>query len=217
MSAVASALPPASRRIVGSSGMRVAIVSLVVLVAAARSAIAQPGQTPPVSVDPSYYQPAPPVLLSSDEQALLARGEISDSQQIGGTVLSLVFGLGVGQAAEGRWSDTGWIFTVGEIGAATAIVVGVSEAFACDGAPRGACGSRNDRGAALAYGGLLVFGGLHVWEIVDAIVGPRRHNDRVRALRARLGQPQPTYGRLAPYVTPTYGGNGGVAGVALTF
>src|SRR5262245_13896284 len=98
-------------------------IGLVVL-GLASSAFAQPGQAPPPPMQPQPWQPQPygysaqpppmQAQLTLDEQYLLDRGYISDSQRIRGGVASLFFGLGLGQAVQGRWTETGWIFTLGE-------------------------------------------------------------------------------------------------------
>src|SRR5436190_11246957 len=109
--------------------MRVVALSVLVLCS---TASAQPGaqpapppQTypaPPVYGPPQPYQPAYAIPLTRDEYALLARGEISDGAQLGGGLAALFFGFGTGQAIQGRWGDTGYIFTLGE-GATTALMI----------------------------------------------------------------------------------------------
>src|SRR5690349_5932967 len=79
---------------------------------------------------PQPYAPAPyayqPQQLTAEEYELLAEGEISEGAHYGGAALSFFFGLGAGQAVQGRWGETGWIFTLGEIGAAGLLFYGVA-------------------------------------------------------------------------------------------
>src|SRR5262245_49064669 len=203
--------------------MRVTMCSLVIVLGVGVAG-AQPGQTPyappppPSGVPAPYaYQPPPQqIMLTEEEHKLLEMGEISDGKHLGGGLAAVFFGYGVGQAVQGRWSDTGWIFTLGEGAATVAFVYGFVDMFAnCP--IDGPC--NNDRGAALFLGGLLAYGVFHVWEVVDAFVVPPRHNRRVRELRARLGYPPvPYYGRLAPYLAPPTGSNdGAIGGVTLRF
>ena len=62
-------------------------------------------------------------------------------------------------------------------------------------------------------GGMLVFAGLRIWEVGDAALGPSLRNQRFDAVRARHPE---TYSVL-PYVVPTLSGNGGIAGIAMSF
>jgi len=201
------------------------VLILALFGARAGAAHAQPGATPPPPA-PSPYAPPPyayppppqPVALSDQDRELLARGEISDGQHLGGGLASFFFGFGLGQAVQGRWSDTGWIFTLGEIGSIGLIIWGADRLVDdCYDSP--SCDNNNEDAGApmLAVGviGLVVF---RAWEIVDAISGPVTHNRKVRDLRMRLGYPPPgTYYGVRPYVAPTAEGDGSVAGIRLAF
>jgi hypothetical protein len=223
------------------------IASLIVLAALASSAAAQPGQTPPgpdpyppppptdpapyaapFSEPPPYvpppraYVPAPyqyqyqPIQLTAEEHKLLERGEISDGAHIGGGIASLALGFGAGQAIQGRWSDTGWIFTLGDTASFVVLFVGISKSFDCFGDIDGGCRADDGADNYIAAGliGFLVF---HTWEVIDAFAGPGSHNRKVRALKAKLGVPQPMYTkRITPYVNKTRDG-GASAGISLRF
>jgi len=60
--------------------------------------------------------------LTYDEYRLLRRGEISERTRFGGILASDLFGLGIGQAMQGRWLETGWLFTFGELATASLLV-----------------------------------------------------------------------------------------------
>src|SRR5690606_6489502 len=81
-----------------------------------------------------YYQPQQPiqVQVTPDEQELLERGFISQGQHVGGGLAAMFIGFGVGQAVQGRWSDKGWIFTIGEGLAIAGLFYGVAHAVGCD-------------------------------------------------------------------------------------
>ncbi|MGE0872803.1 MAG: hypothetical protein AB7P03_29885 [Kofleriaceae bacterium] len=155
-------------------------------------------------------------MLSHAERTLLDRGEISPGQIAGGALASAVLGFGIGQGIEGRWRDSGWIFTIGEGASVLAILVGVSnQQTECEpDEPSAAdCAKDTQRASRIAAAGVI---GLLVFRVIgigDAIVGPTNHNARVRALKARLGQRSVVY---APYFAPVRDG-GSVAGLSVSF
>jgi len=178
----------------------------------------------PVPYPTQGYAPPPqgyvPVQLSRDDAELLQKGEITDTQHAGGVVANVLFGFGVGQAIQGRYGETGWIFTLGELGSLTAMIVGLVQSLddcvASDttfGSGATTCGNR---GTTLLVGGLIGYLGIHIWSIADAITGPSNHNRKVRELRMRLGIPQPMYTRVTPYLSKSRDG-GGTAGVSFRF
>jgi hypothetical protein len=78
------------------------------------------------------------------------------------------------------------------------------------------CSNNNTTGIYIV-GGLIGLLGFRVWEIVDAVGGPSKHNRKVRELKMRLGIPVPMYThRVIPYVNKTRDG-GGTAGVMFRF
>ena len=173
-----------------------------------------PGQPYP-GVAPAYqYVPAQ---LTEDEQRLLAEGEISDNRYIGGALVSVFFGWGLGQAVQGRYRDTGWIFTVGEGASTVALFAGFVQTFGdCFDVER-SCNNRS--GETLLIGGAIGLVVFRAWELIDVFTVPPRHNARVRELRLRLGMPPPMYSKkLQPYIVPTLSRDGGaVAGLTLRF
>lgn len=217
--------------------MRSTLSALLVVGIIHGTAHAQPGQTPPADPEPdppptqtypappnqpypapNYYVPPPqqysPIQLTAEEQALLSSGEISDNQYYGGAIASLFFGLGIGQAVQGRWVDTGWIFTVGEVASMTALIVGIGRSLGACGFPDETCNTH--AGESLMIGGLVGLAVFRIWEVVDAFSAPPKHNQRVRALKLRLGI-QPSYAKtITPYVNKTHDG-GGTAGLTFRF
>lgn len=166
---------------------------------------------PPVQpvqpVPPPYaYQPVA-IQLTVEEHELLQRGEISDGAHIGGGVANIFLGFGIGQAIQGRWSEKGWLFTVGGAASITAMIVGAVSSFSSDSAEV----------PVLFIGGYVGFLVFHIWGAIDAFAGPPKHNRRVRELRMRLGLPQPYYGRVMPYVQPSRDHGGGTAGLVFRF
>ncbi|MEO8552877.1 MAG: hypothetical protein ABI678_23020 [Kofleriaceae bacterium] len=178
-------------------------LGLLVFMILARAAAAQPAMTPAL---PSPQQAIP----TPEEREILAAGEIGTGAHLGGVVASVALGFGTGQAIQGRWSDTGWIFTFGEIASMAVMIKGMRDGGLGD-CFEEPC-HRNRAGAELAIGGLLAFAVFHTWEVADAIVVPSLHNDRYHHLLGRYGYPQLA---LKPYVAPH--GDGAVAGLSLQF
>jgi len=207
---------------------RIAFV-VAVLLAAAGVAAAQPGQTQPYAPPPQQYPPPQPYpapqpyatapygygyqgQLSPEDQELLMRGEITDGQQLGGGLLALFVGFGSGQAVQGRFGDTGWIFLVGEGLSAAAWMHGFIQLVGdrCTPSPDGkTCEHPGGGYFVLGMLGILVF---RTWGTIDGFVGPTSHNRKVRALKMRLGIP--IYA-VTPYVAPAHDAT--TAGLMLRF
>jgi hypothetical protein len=153
--------------------------------------------------------------LTVDEQYLLERGFISDGEWIGGGLANVFFGFGIGQAIQGRWSERGWIFTLGQGASGVVFVYGMTQFLTecfeanCD---------NGDHGFGLMMAGMVGTLVFYTWGAIDAFAVPPSHNRRVRELRMRLGLPVPMYARVAPYVTSPKGDQGGaVAGLSFRF
>lgn len=216
---------------------------MLVVALSSSTVLAQPGQTQPAPpqpypapAQPQPYPPQPypppqqpyvpppqqyqpqPIQITAEEHDLLLQGEITDGQIVGGGVLSLLVGFGVGQGVQGRWSDTGWIFTLGETASITMMLVGAVSAIDDGFDDDQFDDDDEDFEVALIVTGAIGFVGFRVWEIVDAFAGPASHNDRVRRLRMRIGYPPaaPYYG-ATPFIAPAKHGDGGVAGFTLRF
>ena len=87
---------------------------------------------------------------------------MTNAQYIAGGVVSIFASFGIGQAIQGRWSESGWIFTVGQ-----AIVVGgivTTSVVLVD----SITSKKFSTGALVGYGlfGLAGFA-LWIWELVD--------------------------------------------------
>jgi hypothetical protein len=205
------------------------VVALVLVLAVAGVAHAQPGASAPPPPPPTYpqqYPPPPqqyqpgygyPVALTPEEHELLMDGEISSGAHIGGGVASLFLGFGTGQAIQGRWSDTGWIFTLGEVASFTAMIAGLYRTFDdCVDEFENTSDCDHSDGPPLIIVGAIGFTVFHIWEIVDAFAGPAEHNRRVRELKFRMGVPVRVGDRFMPYVNKTRDG-GATAGLSIRF
>ena len=186
--------------------------TFLILFAVALAAHTAHAQAPGLTM--SFEQPVQNPMSAAD-QRILIEGEIGDGQWGAGVLGSVVVGFGAGQAIQGRWHDTGWIFTLGEsvsLGAVMfALPVALSESCYDCGRPHDTTNS--DRAAYVMIGGLIAFAGFHIWEVGDALIGPSLHNQRFEDARRRHPE---TYSVL-PYVVPSASGNGGVAGLSLRF
>jgi hypothetical protein len=137
--------------------------------------------------DPSTYRPEEP----------------GTSRVVGGILASAFVGFGTGQAIEGRWLETGWIFTVGEGVSVAAFLWAIGHQLArhdCIALGHDSCPSATSIELVGTLGG-LGFLGFHVGGIVDAVAGPGRRRDAIVAM---------------PYVAHVPG-EGAAAGLALQF
>jgi len=187
---------------------------------------AQPGAGAPPP-PPTYPQPYPPppqqyqpgygyaVGLTAEEHELLMQGEISDGARVGGGLAAFFLGFGSGQAIQGRWSDTGWIFTLGDTASTVAFAAGLVRLFDDCLDPFGnQVDCDHSDGPPLIVVGLLGALVFRTWEVIDAFSGPGEHNRRVRDLKFRMGVPVRV--GVQPYVNKTHDG-GATAGLTLSF
>lgn len=200
----------------------IALASILVAASLASApAVAQPGAEPDPypGAEPPPEPPPPPadqvgqpvqvqprtIQMSYEERELILRGEIDTGQFIVGGIVGTFFApFGIGQALQGRYSERGWIFTLGE-GASIGLLI--AGAINLD---------ESDAANAMFVGGILGLVGFRIWEVVDLWVGPALHNQRVRGVYRKygIGPYTPIYG-ARPYVVPTDGG--GVGGLTLSF
>jgi hypothetical protein len=145
--------------------------------------------------------------LDAEERAALARGEYSIGQRVGGAVAAGLVGFGSGQAIQGRWRRTGWIFSAAE---PAALAVGIIGLWQC---PDEGCSGLSQ---AAALTGFLGFIGLRAWGFFDAVIAPGNHNRRLQRLRVRAGIPEYARG-VTPYLLPAAHGEGATAGLTLRF
>lgn len=176
---------------------------------------AAPGMTLEKKSDPSEI--APPAekrrkeslnyySLSEEDRRILQNGEISNAAYvIGGIVGTYPIGLGLGHAIQGRYSDKGWIFTVGELGSIAVAYAGIGDCFSDWSDRRDSC-----EGGLITLG-LVGFLGFRIWEAIDVWAAPPEINRRYRELKSRT-QSSVTW---KPLIAPTR--DGGMLGLAMTF
>jgi hypothetical protein len=153
-------------------------------------------QPQPYAPQPYAYQPQAQVQLSAEDAEIWNRGPINEGAHIGGGLVALFFGFGIGQAVQGRYGDTGWIFTVGELGSGALMIYGITQLiddcfeydYECDDNDRG-------RGTGPLIVGALALTGFRIWEVVDAFAGPASHNRRYKNIQMRVqGYAPPQWG-----------------------
>jgi hypothetical protein len=136
-------------------------------------------------------------LLTPEERSVLEVGEISHSDYVTGGVVGSIFGFGVGHAIQGRYLPIGGTFTTGEAIGAGLLVYGASN---CSSRPDGpGTAVVSSRCSELAMmGGLLLFSGLRLWEILDLWMEPPRQNERFKQLGKQLGETTSTAWAVLP-------------------
>ena len=188
-----------------------AIVPVLVVcssLASASLAHADPGPPPATSTAapgvPGFA--VTPASVDPADLELARRPEISGDRAAAGVVTATVVGFGLGQAVEGRWHDTGWIYAVGESLSVVILVSGAVSGFQhCFFISDSSCAGAKQ----LALAGLIGMGVFHLAGIIDAAVAPSVHNRHVREARGRVGWPG------VAYVAPT--SHGSTVGLTLSF
>ncbi|MEZ4363749.1 MAG: hypothetical protein R3B48_26460 [Kofleriaceae bacterium] len=193
-------------------GMKLGLILLVTLAWCA-SAYAQPARSVPCHERAlgDYEAPGLPIApLSGAELLLLERGEIPTGRYVFGGIVSSMYGFGIGHAIQKRWTESGWLFTVGEI-ASLALAVHTIQRASSD-CVRTEIECAGQRGYAVLTGlALLSYTGFRIAEVTDSWSAPPHHNDQVRAARERAHRLR----TATPYLTPTH--DGGMAGFVKTF
>ncbi|MFN0248938.1 MAG: hypothetical protein ACKV2T_18760 [Kofleriaceae bacterium] len=156
----------------------------------------QPYAPQPYAPQPYAYQPQVQVQLSAEDAEILNRGPITESAHIGGGLVALFFGFGIGQAVQGRYGDTGWIFTVGELGSGALMIYGLVQLIDdCYGYDYECNDTNRSGGAGPLIVGALALTGFRIWEVVDAFAGPASHNRRYKNVQMRVqGYAPPQWG-----------------------
>ncbi len=122
--------------------------------------------------------------LSARELRVLEVGVVPRTNYVvGGVVGTWPVGLGTGHMVQGRWYDTGWKFTVSQLGAIGMMLASgtcVGKVFRND---DNDCTGPHE---VLMLSGLFAFTGLRLWEIYDVWAVPPRQNARHRKLEERI-------------------------------
>ncbi len=144
--------------------------------------------------------------LSEKDKSILEIGEISTTRYvIGGVLGTYPVGFGVGHAIQGRWSDTGWIFTAGEAGSAAVFLVG---ALGCinNELDKGFNGKNDCTGLneALLVTGIIGFVGFRIWEVVDVWSTPPSHNRKYNELKDYIHKSQAKEIKTSLFLSPLY-------------
>lgn len=154
------------------------------------------------------------ISLTEKDRDVLEIGEISNAKYvIGGILGTYPIGLGLGHAVQGRWDQTGWIFTAGELGSVGVFLVG---ALSCDNNNDNTTCS--DWSTTLIVSGIIGYVGFRLWEIGDVWAAPLGHNRKVRELKEYINKaPTPMVKsslNLVPVINPKMGQG---IGLTLTF
>ena len=192
--------------------MRIIGIWLAVSLAASAAHAAPPGLTMSFESEPEV-RAAP---LSVEDADLLETGEIGAGKWTLGVGVATGVGFGLGQTVQGRWRDTGWIFTVGEAASLTMLMLTLpaltsENCYDCASYHH----TDRDRAARIAIGSLIAWAGFRTWGVADALFGPAFHNRRYHAAAAR--HPELTQMAVVPFVVPSDRGNGGIAGLSFGF
>ena len=149
--------------------------------------------------------PLPPGLYDAEEWRLLEQGEYEGSRIPLGAVVGTVYGWGIGHLIQGRWLETGYIFTLGEGVSGVGMVAGLIGVIECN--RESAC----QISTATFFLSGMAYLAFRITEVHDLWAGPAEHNREVRRLRQRA--------RYLPAfsIAPDVAGGGGVVGLSGEF
>jgi hypothetical protein len=145
------------------------------------------------------------IKLTDKDKAILEMGEISTARYITGGILGTYpFGLGIGHAIQGRWSEDGQIFTFGELASVGVVIGGALSCLYKSGDEDWSCSSFEQT---LIVLGALGFIGLRIWEIVDVWAVPPSHNSKFNKLKKYINESKQTKASLdlVPVFSPSMG------------
>ncbi len=128
---------------------------------------------------PEAPQKKTSTILSPDDQRILERGEMTTTRYVTSGIVGSYFGLGIGQAIQGRYSDKGWIFTAGELGSIFVAVIGFGD---CIG---DTLSGYHDCNSGLLALGIAGYVGFRIWDVVDLWATPLDEERRYRYLKSK--------------------------------
>lgn len=120
-----------------------------------------------------FYNPQAPATTEEDNifQQSTHQKTISNQDYIGGGLASLFIGFGAGHAIQGRYVESGWVFTVLDVTATASLLTGYFLARFDGGfefPPRGVFGY-------YFYGMAFLVGVLRIWQTKDAWILPNNY------------------------------------------
>jgi hypothetical protein len=158
-----------------------ALAALLICLLAGSAALAQESSEPPPPPPPPDEKQQSPRNVEQTQRRQDARrnaavGEAVRQRDRGisplryglGGLVGTFYGLGIGHAIVGEWSNKGWIFTVGEIGSFVVIGAGLAQAL-----PRNATDLERRRGGTIALAGAVAWSAFRFYEIYDVWTRPK--------------------------------------------
>ena len=123
--------------------------------------------------------------LTEAEYQTMAIGELSRTRYAIGGVLGIYPGFGIGHTVQGRWRESGWKFTAGEVGSILVLFAGLSKCVGDSFYGRGKCDSQ------LIDIGAVGYIGFKIWEIVDVWRGGIVHRRKFQDLQNKVDKKRP--------------------------
>ncbi len=119
--------------------------------------------------------------LSPEDKAILSAGPITKKKYISGGILGSTVGFGTGHLIVGKWKESGWLYTVGEVGFLALMVGGYKKSLG-DTLSTGFNGNFDGANTGLMLTGYVGFIATRIGEIFDIWARPKDHNRRYQEL-----------------------------------
>lgn len=105
------------------------------------------------------------MILMASQVIAFEQETTTEDRYIAGGVVGSVIGLGIGQAINGNYTNSGWVFTLTEVPSLAMLIAGAMIYHI--GAPYMTYQQAKNLGTGLLIPGVLLFAGFRIWDIVD--------------------------------------------------
>jgi hypothetical protein len=116
-----------------------------------------------------------------EDKAIIEAGPIGQRQYITAGITGSILGFGSGHVLVGKWRESGWMYTAGEVGFLSLMVIGYKKSIG-DTLSTGFNGNFDGSQYAVMITGYVGFISTKLGEIFDIWTRPYEHNQRYKEL-----------------------------------